>query len=306
MSIGVDVCTDGTVGRLSWELLAPFGVRLHVDDLRAGLAQDEQDVLATLLYQHGFVVAADQQLTKADLRRVGSYVAPLLPEEHEANPVLALNREEGGFGTRELVFHRDLMYAEHPFHAIALHALSVAEGETSTFVSSGTLAYRRLPAELKDRLAGLSALNSLHGRDEEGRISEREVYLPGWPGYVHPLAARHPITDEPVLLACLMSTVRVEGLAADSSEELLQQLFGHLNDPANVYEHTWRENDLLIWDNFGCAHARRNLAGVSKRTLQRLTMGKLSFPLAYPNFSMRSFTDSYDGENYMGKGGGQF
>jgi alpha-ketoglutarate-dependent taurine dioxygenase len=298
-----DMRSSGSLGGLSWEFLEPFGVRVQADDIRAlGLAEQQQ--LARLLYAHGFVETTAPGLTKEELRQIGGYVAPLLPEEHEANPVLAVRAEEGGFGTRALELHRDLSYAEHPFSAIALHALAVNPGETTTVLASGVRAYRLLQPELRERIAGLQVFTAVHGRTD-GQLSG-DADKPGWPAWTHPLVSTHPVTGEPVLYVCEMSSVRIEGLDPSESESLLQELFGFIRAESNRYEHRWYDDDLLIWDNFGCVHARPNLEGVSKRTLQRLTMGKLSFPMAFPDFNMRAFTDATQGDNYMGDGGGRF
>jgi len=45
---------------------------------------------------------------------------------------------------------------------------------------------------------------------------------------------------EPILYVTEMQTARIDDLPPDESEALLQQLFGCLYAPANVYEHRWR------------------------------------------------------------------
>ncbi len=305
MSI-VNINETGTLGRLSWELLEPFGARLHTERLGDGLDETEQALLARLVYEHGFIEAAGQDLDRVQLRLLGGYVSPLFPDEHESNQRLSPDPKEGGFGTRPLEFHRDLAYAEWPFAALALHALDVNPGETSTFIASGTRAYATLPADTKARIADLKVATALSGRDVEGNICWDYVSQPKWPMVMHPLAWPHPVTGVPVLMVCELSSVYVEGLARDESEELLQELFAHNRRADNVYEHRWYDGDLILWDNYGCTHARKKLDGVTKRTLQRLTMGKLSFPIAYPNFSMRDFTDRSQGNNYMGDTGAKF
>lgn len=295
----------GTAGRFSWTLSRPFGVAVE-GNLSEPLTELESEALSGLLYANGFLEFRNQQLNKAQFRRFGGSVAPLLPEEHEANPILAVKPEIGGFGTTELIFHRDLSYAEHPFQAIALHALDVEPGQTSTYIASGTQAYEALPESFKSRLEGLQVITAL-GTDPTRRISENETIMaPGWPRYVHRLVSMHPITGRPVLEICPMSSVRIESLSAADSEALLAELFGYVEAPGNIYEHRWHDGDLLIWDNFAMLHARKKLDGVARRTLQRLTLGKSSFHTAYPNFSMRKHTDTYQQKNYMGDNGGRF
>lgn len=306
MAVAMQQTTSGQVGRFRWQRIEPFGVEVE-GDVREALTDVEQQALSALLYGNGFLVFRGQSPDKAQFRRFGGSLAPLLPEAHEANPILAVDPEVGGFGRTELIFHRDLSYAEHPFLAIALHAVDVEPGQTSTFVASSTRPYHALPAELKARLEHLQVITAL-GTDPTGRIRESpQIMAPGWPRYVHRLVSPHPITGEPVLEVCPMSSVRIESLGFEESEALLQDLFRRIEAPDNVYEHRWHDGDLLIWDNFGTLHARKALAGVQRRTLQRLTLGKLSFPLAFPHFSMRKHTDTYQQSDYMGKtSGGRF
>jgi taurine dioxygenase len=128
----------------------------------------------------------------------------------------------------------------------------------------------------------------------------------GWPRYVHKLVSAHPITGQSVLEICPMSSVRIESMSTADSQALLEELFSHVLDEGIIYEHSWNNGDLLIWDNFATLHARRSLEGVERRTLQRITLGKLSFPLAFPDFSMRKHTDTYQQQNYMGDKGARF
>ena len=295
----------GVAGRFSWKLIEPFGVDVE-GDVSQPMAENEKAALSSLLYHNGFLRFKGQALDKQQFRHFGGALAPLLPEEHEANPILAVDPEVGGFGTTQLIYHRDLSFSEHPFQAIALHAVDVNPGETSTFIASCTRPYRRLSDEMKKRLEHLQVITAL-GVDATSRIRESEkIMSPGWPRYVHKLVSPHPITGEPVLEVCPMSSVRIESMGPEESEALLQELFEIIEAPDNTYEHQWSNGDLVIWDNFATLHARKALEGVTRRTLQRLTLGKLSFPLAFPHFSMRNHTNTYQKDNYMGDKGGRF
>jgi taurine dioxygenase len=66
-------------------------------------------------------------------------------------------------------------------------------------------------------------------------------------------------------------TARIEGLSDDESEALLEELFAHLYRPEAVFEHDWRQGDLVVWDNLAAQHARGNvkLQG-PERTLRKV------------------------------------
>jgi len=59
-----------------------------------------------------------------------------------------------------------------------------------------------------------------------------------------------------MLYVCSMVTSRILDMEPDDSEELLQRLFEHIQSPENVWEHEWRNNDLVVWDNRSMQHAR--------------------------------------------------
>jgi taurine dioxygenase len=48
--------------------------------------------------------------------------------------------------------------------------------------------------------------------------------------------------------------VRINELAENESERVLQELFEHQLQPKYQYEHTWTEGDVLMWDHIGTLH----------------------------------------------------
>lgn len=292
-------------GRLNWQIKGDFGAQVDVDPdvLRAGLTASEAETLAALLYRQGYLEFCGQLLDDKQFRRFSAMFGNLPPAEDEANPVLAVDKKTGGFGTTWLMWHRDMSFSKHPFDAIALHALDVNPGETSTNVASGVRAYRTLSDSMKHRLEGLTTLTAISGNMYERPRLKDTQSVPGWPQAVHPLVATHPRTGEKTLLVCAMCTVHIRELGEKESEDLLAELFDHITKPENSYRHSWSNGDIFVWDNFGCVHARDTLEGVTRRTLRRATIGEQSFRMAYPNWDMRTFTDRHVEENYIGSGG---
>ena len=54
-------------------------------------------------------------------------------------------------------------------------------------------------------------------------------------------------------------TKEVIGLDPGDSERLLDALFAHLYQPAMRWNHHWRNQDLIVWDNVAVQHARQNV-----------------------------------------------
>jgi taurine dioxygenase len=67
-------------------------------------------------------------------------------------------------------------------------------------------------------------------------------------------------------------TVRIEGVPAHESDELLAILFDHQESREFTYEHVWRAGDLLIWDNRCTLHARTDFSAKERRLMRRVTI----------------------------------
>jgi alpha-ketoglutarate-dependent taurine dioxygenase len=70
---------------------------------------------------------------------------------------------------------------------------------------------------------------------------------------------------------CEQMTKEIVGLPRDESEALLAQLLAHLYDPTIRWNHDWRPNDLVVWDNIAVQHARPNVTNDGPaRTLRKV------------------------------------
>lgn len=85
----------------------------------------------------------------------------------------------------------------------------------------------------------------------------------------------HPRTDRPILYVSQMMTTHIEGLPADESEQLLDELFAVLYAPDNTLEHHWQAGDLVLWDNLATQHARGVVTGQGpERSLRKVIAPK--------------------------------
>jgi taurine dioxygenase len=82
----------------------------------------------------------------------------------------------------------------------------------------------------------------------------------------------HPVTRRKALYVNRLMTVGIEGLSEQESEDILQTLFDHQEQPQFVYEHVWRAGDILMWDNRCTLHARTDFSGDERRLLRRVTI----------------------------------
>jgi alpha-ketoglutarate-dependent taurine dioxygenase len=158
-----------------------------------------------------------------------------------------------------LQFHADTMWADDPFEVLSLFGKEVEQPTTPTVFVSGVHAWETLPDDLKARVDGLSALHTA-GEVRRGDLADVLVSsVASPPTTVKPLALRHPRTGKTVLYACEQMTKEIVGLAPAESEQLLEELFDHLYDPAGRWEHQWQQGDFVVWDNIAMQHARPNV-----------------------------------------------
>src|SRR6266446_4844623 len=75
-------------------------------------------------------------------------------------------------------------------------------------------------------------------------------------GHPHPAVIRDPGTGKPALFLGRRPRAYVMGLELAESEALLDELWQHAVQPANVYEHRWQVGDVLIWSNYSAMHRR--------------------------------------------------
>ena len=96
----------------------------------------------------------------------------------------------------------------------------------------------------------------------------KSVYDIGHPDVVHPIARTHPETGRKALYVSPRHTLSVEGMEADESEDLLQELFAAQQRPDHIYVHKWRLGDIVIWDNRCTLH--KGMGGIKPPGIRHL------------------------------------
>jgi taurine dioxygenase len=176
-----------------------------------------------------------------------------------------------------LMYHCDSMWSDEPFEVLSLHAIKVEPPVLPTMFASAMSAWKALPDELKERV---QSLNALHVPGPDYVHERRRSLYPGElvqgrrarvPTYSQNLVWTHPRTGQPILFITQGMTREILELNWDESEDLLEELFSVLYAPERVYEHVWREGDVVFWDNLTIQHARPyiTLEGPA-RTLQKV------------------------------------
>ena len=257
--------------------LAPFGIELTGVDLAAPLPDGLADRLPGLLARHRLILLRNQRLDEDQQAAFCAHFGPVLGAQGEYRQLSS----DGNLGAGPLTWHSDLAFTEEPFDAISLLATEVNDGQSWTAFANGTRPLpRALAARVKDRDAR-TVISMIQTHRAVG------YDVPDFlPQIVRPVMIAHPRSGEPVLYISDMQTARIEGLPQGESDALLEALFAHLYEPANVYRHHWRNGDLVIWDNIALAHSRCDLTDMHPRRMQRVCCAQRSFFDLLPDFTL--------------------
>lgn len=170
----------------------------------------------------------------------------------------------------EMMFHYDQCYYEHPCLGATLYAMEVPDEGGNTLFSNCTMAYDALSEDWKARLEGLTALNYY---DYGGNPTMRpDSFSPDVPQWTHPVVRAHPETGRKALYVNRLMSMRIDGLPKSESDEILDYLFDHIENPTFVYEHRWSVGDLMMWDNRCSVHARTYFSPEKRRMMRRVTV----------------------------------
>jgi len=194
-----------------------------------------------------------------------------------ANPAVMLisnirenGKQIGALPDGEMQFHSDQCYQEKPAMASMLYAIEVPSTGGNTLFANAYKAYETLPDDIKRRLDGRKAL---HAYDYDNASMKRGTQIKdGVPHFAHPVFRTHPATGRKALYVNRLMTIAIEDLPEAESDGLLDFLFTHQENPAFIYEHVWRVNDLLMWDNRCALHARTDFSNDERRLMRRVTV----------------------------------
>ena len=144
-------------------------------------------------------------------------------------------------------FHTDGAYDAVPFKATQLYAIAVPSRGGDTFFASMYDAYDALPQRLRARLEGRRGAYVYGGRKRKNALlnSEDRNEAPVF----HTLLGTHPETGRRVLYFDPGKILSIEGLPAEESDGLIDELAGYMVQPQGQYRHRWRKGDVVIWDN---------------------------------------------------------
>ena len=261
--------------------LAPrIGAEIIGLDLRQALDAGIFAALREAWYAHNILLFRGQSLNEAEQVSFAENFGPLGKAvnkhdgygAHPAAMYVSNIRKDGkligALPDGEMMFHSDQCYTERPCAAAMLYAMEIPARGGNTLFANMYAAYEALPEAMKRRLDGLAAVNVYdYAQNPTQRGASADA-----PHHAHPVVRTHPATGRKALYVNRLMTQRILGLPDSESAAVLAQLFDHQEQAAFVYEHAWRPDDLMLWDNRCTLHARTDFDASERRMLRRVIL----------------------------------
>ena len=245
-------------------------------DLARDMTGDEFGVVLNALGRYGVLRIPGQEIDAAALKRFSGRFGGL--EVNVANTFqepghpevmilsnMVVDGKPVGLSDAGQDWHTDMSYSREIAFANVLHGIRIPRRNGvplgGTEFASMYAAYEDLPAGIKARLDGMTALHDFNKFWEAMRRRPGSTRQPltaeqrrRKPPVSHPVFLVHPVTGRRVLYANPGYAVRINELPAQESDEMLRFLFEHQLQPKYRHVHRWAENDVLIWDDICTVH----------------------------------------------------
>ena len=253
-----------------------LGATVRGVDLSRPLADADFAAILLALGRHGVLRFPAQRLEAAHLRdfsqRFGRIQATLTGRHHEPGMAevgilsnVIENGEPIGITDAGQDWHTDMSYNPTIGFLNVLYAVKVPRRDgqvlgATAFVNTHA-AWDDLAPELKARLRDATATHDFNKFWEKMRLRPGSYRAPMTeeqrrrrPPSVHPVFLTHPITGRTVLYCNPGYAIRINELAPEESDRVLEELFAHQLQPRYQYLHRWTEGDVLVWDHIGTLH----------------------------------------------------
>ena len=241
-------------------------------DLSKPLCSEAIENIHHALKTHMVLVFRDQNLTPAQLCRIGAYfgelhVNPFVKGVQGCNEVIEIRSEENHEKQFTGLWHSDISWSETPSMGSLLYAVQLPEYGGDTLFGNMVIAYEALSDGYKKLLAELRAE---HRVDRFHRAKGEFGDVPD--GVIHPVVRTHPETEQKALFVNEYFTTRFEGMSEAESQPILDYLFRHCARPDFCCRVQWQPGTLVFWDNRCTQHCATNDYAGQPRLMHRVTI----------------------------------
>lgn len=238
-------------------------------DLETGLSEAEFATIAEAFARHAVLVFRDQAISDAEQIAFSERFGPLETTKvgtAGAGSKLVVLSNIGAAGgvvpptDRQVLnnkanqrWHADSSFKAIPARASMLSARIIPAAGGDTEYACMRAVYAALPQDLKEAVEGRVAVHDYaHSRSQVDPGLATEEERAAVPPVRQALVLDHGPYGRSLYIGA--HVVRIEGLEAAQSRDLLDRLTAFATQDRFVYRHRWRPYDLILWDNRAVVH----------------------------------------------------
>lgn len=234
-------------------------------DLRQPLDADTIAAVRQAWLEHLVLVFPGQDVTPEQQIRFSRYLGqveeyPLHHYRLAGHPeIFHLTNvgEDGQVGSAQMAnlgrhWHSDLSFTALPAMGSMLRCKQIPDYGGTTAFANQYLAYERLSLAFRGLLEGLHAVHELFSKTpnlkdlDQGQVKDLKK---GNPKIAQPVVRVHPETGRKALFVSEALCSDIVGMTRPESTAILEFLFSHQTRVEFTYRHTWKPNDIVLWDN---------------------------------------------------------
>ena len=263
-------------------------------DLAQPLKPADRDAIEAAINRYAVVVFHDQKLTDEQQIAFSRHFGPIHSSAQRArhisikhrlasteiadisnldgdSNVLAPDSKRRLDWLANRLWHTDASFRAVPGALSLLYAHVVPEEGGETEFADLRAAYDALPQSTKDRIEPLIAEHSIwHSRGQLAVTKYSEEELRSLPPVPQRVVRTHPGSHRKTLYVASHAS-HIIGMPIADGRLLLMDLIEHATQRRFVHSHTWRQGDLVIWDNRCTMHRARPFDTTKVRDLRRVT-----------------------------------
>lgn len=260
---------------------AALGAVVEGVDLSQQVDSELFEELNKALLEHEVLFFHDQPIKPENHAHLASLFGA--PQYHEAYPhvegysqITVLENDRDNPSKIEK-WHTDMTFRASPPLGSILHGAIMPETGGDTMFASMSAAYQGLSETMQEFLLGLTAIHDFsHGfkesLEEPGGRARLAKMVAANPPVEHPVVRTHPLSGKKGLFVNSLFTVAIKGLKEKESRVLLDFLCAHAVQDEYVYQFSWKNNSIAIWDNRITQHKPVNDYWPQHRRMQRITI----------------------------------
>jgi len=263
-------------------------------DLTQPLNPADRDAIEAAINRYAIVVFHGQTLTDdqqiAFARHFGPLASPAQKARHTgikhriaSNDIADISNLDGDGNILEAnskrrldwlanrLWHTDASFRAVPGALSMLYAHVVPDEGGETEFADLRAAYDALPQKTRDRIEPMIAEHSIwHSRGQLAVTMYTEEELKSLPPVPQRVVRRHPGSHRKTLYLAAHAS-HILGMPVADGRLLLMDLIEHATQRRFVHSHTWKQGDLVIWDNRCTMHRARPFDTTKVRDLRRVT-----------------------------------